>query len=416
MTICEFEGCKTESSFNFKGYPRKFCNKHKEPNMINVKDSTCIFENCINPAYYNYRGLRQKLYCLEHKLDNMINVKSKICEYGECTKQPCFNYKNNKIGKYCFEHKEPLMVDIKHKHCVYDNCNNRATHNFFGELTKYCFEHKLENMINVSSKKCLFENCIKYPIFNFLGETSGIYCSMHKLKNMVDVNTIKCLFENCKKIPSFNYENEKNAIYCFTHKLENMINVKIIKCKTPLCETKSNKNYEGFCLRCFIHTYPEKSTKRNYKTKEQNVVDYIKYKFPNLTIITDKIVKDGCSKKRPDVQIDLGYQVIIVEIDEKQHKNYDCSCQNKRLMELSQDYKHTPIIFIRFNPDDYMINGIKIESCWKLLKTGIMAINKTKETEWKNRLKCLKNQIDYWCNPNNITNKTIEVIQLYYDQ
>ena len=52
----------------------------------------------------------------------------------------------------------------------------------------------------------------------------------------------------------------------------------------------------------------------------------------------------------------------------------------------------------------------------KGVKTGIMAINKTKETEWKNRLKCLKNQIDYWCNPNNVTNKTIEVIQLYYDQ
>jgi hypothetical protein len=416
MTICEFEGCKTESSFNFKGYPRKFCKKHKEPNMLNVKDFTCIFENCINPAYYNYKDQTHKLYCLEHKLDNMINVKTKSCEYKECAKQPCFNYKNNKIGKYCFEHKEPLMVDIKHKHCIYDNCSNRATHNFFGKITNYCVEHKLENMINISSKKCLFKNCIKFPNFNFLGEKSGDYCSTHKLENMIDVGNIKCLYEKCRKSPSFNYENEKNAIYCYSHKLDDMINIKIVKCKTPLCETKANKNYEGFCLRCYVHTNPDKPIKRNYKTKEQNVSNYIKNEFQNLTIITDKIIQDGCSKKRPDIQIDLGYQIIIVEIDENQHKNYDCSCQNKRLMELSQDYNHRPIIFIRFNPDHYISDGIKIQSCWKILKSGIITINKTKEIEWNNRLKSLKNQIEYWCNPKNTTNKIIEIIELYYDQ
>ena len=45
-----------------------------------------------------------------------------------------------------------------------------------------------------------------------------------------------------------------------------------------------------------------------------------------------------------------------------------------------------------------------------------MVLDKTKEIEWNERLKNLKKQIEYWCNPNNITNKTIEVIQLYYDQ
>jgi len=416
MPICEFEDCKTESSFNFKGYPRKFCNKHKEPDMINVKDFICIFDNCKNPSYYNYNGLKEKLYCIEHKLENMINVKSKICEYKNCTKQPCFNYKNNIKGKYCFEHKEPLMVDIKHKHCIYEKCNNRATHNYFGKTILYCVEHKLNDMINVSSRKCLFENCKKYPNFNFLGEITGIYCSAHKLEKMIDVKNKKCIFENCKKSPNFNYSDETQGIYCCTHKLENMVNVNNKKCKTPLCETTSNSKYEDFCLRCYIHTYPDKPVLRNYKTKEQAVSDYIKNKFSNLTIVFDKIVKDGCSKKRPDIQIDLGYQVIIVEIDENQHKFYDCTCENKRLMEISQDYNHCPIIFIRFNPDEYISNGNKIKSCWKLLKNGIIVVDKLKETEWNERLKNLKKQIEYWCNPNNVTNKTIEVIQLYYNQ
>ena len=85
-------------------------------------------------------------------------------------------------------------------------------------------------------------------------------------------------------------------------------------------------------------------------------------------------------------------------------------------MEISQDYNHCPIIFIRFNPDEYTSNGIKIKSCWKLLKNGIIVVDKLKETEWNERLKNLKKQIEYWCNPNNVTNKTIEVIQLYYNQ
>ena len=68
MPICEFEDCKTESSFNFKGYPRKFCNKHKEPDMIDVKNTTCIYKECKTRANYNYRKTGKGLYCLKHKL------------------------------------------------------------------------------------------------------------------------------------------------------------------------------------------------------------------------------------------------------------------------------------------------------------------------------------------------------------
>jgi len=36
--------------------------------------------------------------------------------------------------------------------------------------------------------------------------------------------------------------------------------------------------------------------------------------------------------------------------------------------------------------------------------------------EWENRLNSLKNCVDYWINPENVTNKTIEIIQLFYDE
>ena len=94
---------------------------------------------------------------------------------------------------------------------------------------------------------------------------------------------------------------------------------------------------------------------------------------------------------------------------------YDCSCENKRIMELSQDVGHKPIVFIRFNPDDYDENEIRISSCWGLNNKGICVVKKSKNNEWIQRLNTLKEQLNYWINPDNITNKTIEIIQLFYD-
>ena len=127
-------------------------------------------------------------------------------------------------------------------------------------------------------------------------------------------------------------------------------------------------------------------------------------------------IQDGCSKRRPDLLLDLGYQVIIIEVDENQHINYDCSCENKRLMELSKDVGHRPIIFIRFNPDKYFnSDNKKIDSCWTYSKiNGHINVDRKHKKEWNKRLNSLEEQITYWLN--NKTDKTIEIIQLYFDQ
>ena len=85
-------------------------------------------------------------------------------------------------------------------------------------------------------------------------------------------------------------------------------------------------------------------------------------------------------------------------------------------MELSQDVGHRPIIFIRFNPDQYFdINNKKIASCWSYSKTNKnITLDKKHIKEWVNRLNNLKEQINYWLI--NKTEKTVEIIQLYFDQ
>jgi hypothetical protein len=85
-------------------------------------------------------------------------------------------------------------------------------------------------------------------------------------------------------------------------------------------------------------------------------------------------------------------------------------------MEISQDLGHRPIIFIRFNPDEYLNENENITSCWTYNKYGISVVKKSKIKEWNERLIKLENEINYWLNPSNISDKTINIINLFYDR
>ena len=185
-------------------------------------------------------------------------------------------------------------------------------------------------------------------------------------------------------------------------------------CKSEWCEKTKNKKYDDYCLFCYVNLFPDKPIVRNYKTKEKDVVDRVLNNFPNFTWIMDKRIKEGCSRRRPDLLLDMGSHIIIVEIDENAHTNYDCSCENKRLMEISQDLDFRPIVFIRFNPDDYIDKeGKKIRSCWKInRKTGLVVLDEKRVEEWNDRISVLVEQINYWIK--NRSEKMVEIVELYY--
>ena len=80
-------------------------------------------------------------------------------------------------------------------------------------------------------------------------------------------------------------------------------------------------------------------------------------------------------------------------------------------MEISQDLGHRPLVFIRFNPDDYANeHGKLIKSCWKLNALGIMQIIKGRETEWNERLENLKK----WIRQNGLENSIVFLGELFH--
>ena len=170
-----------------------------------------------------------------------------------------------------------------------------------------------------------------------------------------------------------------------------MIDVYNHKCKTKECYTFFTENkYKDYCVRCFIHTFPDEKVSKNYMIKENNVKEFLEEYFKDQNIIHNKPIAGGCSKKRPDFFIDLLTHCIIIEVDEDQHPYY--TCENKRMMLLFTDLGDRPIIFIRFNPDGYTINGIKYPSCFSYHKALGVPIIKHKKN-WNERLNLLKETI-----------------------
>jgi len=182
-------------------------------------------------------------------------------------------------------------------------------------------------------------------------------------------------------------------------------------CKNDFCETISSSKYNGYCFRCFINKFPDDIIVRNYRNKEFAVNQFILQNFENMNWICNKRIKKNGSKKRPDLFLDLDNKIIIIEIDENQHSNYNN--ESERINDIIEDVNNKPIVFIRFNPDSYIdTDGKKVDSCWGCIeKRGLLEI--MNKTEWDNRLKILKNVVNYWMN--NEFDNQIEIEYLFYD-
>lgn len=414
--VCQHKKCNNRSNFNYSDQLNGlFCSTHKLDGMIDIKRKICLFDTCSTRANFNYIGEKHGKYCNKHKLDDMVNISIKKCEIDNCINKAIYNIPKKSSPLYCEEHKLDDMIDVVINYCKFKNCTKRPNYNYQGVRPPiYCKEHKLDDMIDVAHILCTFDSCFIIACFNYEDQKIPLYCNSHKLDDMIDIKSKRCKFEDCLTRPNYNYPG-KTSLYCSVHKLDGMIDVIHKYCMMEHCNTMvSNLKYKGYCVRCFMYTYPNEPVSRNYKTKEKHVADYIAGHFGIYTLNFDIKIVGGCSRRRPDILLDFGDQVIIVEVDENQHKQYETTCENKRLMQLSQDIDHRPLVFIRFNPDSYKDNNDKtIKSCFQISKTtGILSIGKKKE--WNERLSALKDEIGIWVDKR--TDKMIEVISLYYDE
>lgn len=419
---CTEQGCSVKAAnYNEIGQSEGiYCAKHKKPGMVNVKmkeDKLCQNEEkCYSRPTYGYETDSVALRCATHKLDGMIDVKHKRCRHLGCKKSTSYGFESDKILTHCAEHKLEGMIDLKHKKCEIVGCNTSPSYGYEKDkIIRYCSLHKAIGTINLKHKKCEHSGCTTQPTFGLESDMTATHCALHKTKEMIDVEHKKCEHPECDKLPVYGFESDKVIKFCLEHKTDEMVDLKHKLCRQEGCGTQANRKYDNYCFRCYFYLNPDKPTIRNYKTKEKYITDFVLQNYPSMSWFVDKRVLCATSRRRPDILCDLGYQIIIIEVDENQHETYECSCENKRLMEISGDLEHRPIVFIRFNPDDYIDAESKnIKSCFKINYLGICEPDHS--SNLLHRLDMLKQTIDYWSNEENKTDKTVEIIQLFYDQ
>jgi hypothetical protein len=419
------------------GCKDKKVDSHIYTDVVSSYCVDCPHDNETRPSY-GFESMGKKTHCKEHaviyntnnpKVEQMVDLAHERCE--DCFKRAeSIHQKNEQDGdeyeyvkvprasyaiigeskpRYCGTCQD-IYIDVydTHKRCIkclenigcsnVKSCNltieqhNQLSRARFGlnKTEKYCKEHKEVGMCD-SSKLCL--HCTLRPSFGKKGFTP-IVC-------------LKCLHNRDE------YKDELHLYFNHTKK----------NCITPLCDV-SAKFYAPYCLRCHVFTYSvltynQKELDRvpKIKFKESEVFKFLNDKFKDkFTIVNDKRIDNTCSYRRPDIYIDLGFRAIIVEIDEGEHVYYNKTCENRRVMELWKDSGHNNLVIIRFNPDEYTDeNGQKHKSCWVKAKLG--GTYNPREghiKKWKERLTKLAETVEYYSNENNIVDKTVELVYLYY--
>jgi len=184
---------------------------------------------------------------------------------------------------------------------------------------------------------------------------------------------------------------------------------RISRCKThggaELCKAADcgktvgfKRKYDGYCVTCYTKTYPDRQVaQKNNKLKELAVVQYIVPMFADVKWQHDKRVPGSKNGYRPDLLGDFGNMVVIVDIDENGHRQYDESKEAERMKQLAMDLGDRPLVIIRFNPDSYVNKFTQqtVQSCWRKDANGVFMVPDEQTVPWTHRLLTLRDTITY---------------------
>ncbi len=369
MAKCSAKGCSVKNAvFAYhKSDEFKYCKAHSSEGMIDVKNKKCARPDCDSQPVFAYHKSDEFKYCKNHAAGDMIDVISKRCSHPGCDSQPVFAYHKSDEFKYCKNHAAGDMIDVKNVKCSSPGCKSQSVFAYRkSDEFKYCKKHAAGDMIDVISKRCARSDCDSInPVFAYHKSDEFKYCKAHSVEGMIDVIHKRCSHPDCESRPYFAYRKSDEFKYCKAHSVEGMIDVKNKRCVScGLFRAEKSKDY--MCSQCFMFNNPDHEFSRHYKTKELTFTRLLQQDLSEQGIecVLDSKISGGCSRRRPDVFIDMLTHVLIIEIDENQHLSYNESCEYVRTIELNEDIGHRPMYIIRLNPDSYKLDGKSVRGCF----------------------------------------------------
>ena len=239
----------------------------------------------------------------------MEDVKNKRCAHDGCNKiNPVFNVPGSTTGLYCAEHKKDGMVDVKNKRCANNGCETLCNFGFPGRAKTHCKQHIQPGMIVNPKRKC--STCKEPAIY---GVGVPIRCENHKEPD--DINHVE---RRC------------------------------VSCSLTMILNKDDK-----CQYCDPNEFNKTRLAKQNRVKQWLDANDIKYDS------CDRRIEHGqCFDYRPDFIFDCGTHMVVLEVDENQHKERAELCECVRMVNIFQSFG-MPTKFVRYNPDPYRINKLK---------------------------------------------------------
>jgi len=407
------ETCGKCASYGPNGEYASHCSPHGIELGMETVRSTCphvdhgATEPCGKFLCYGLEG-QSATHCAQHgsKIKDMVDVVSSRCLSGRinittgktCVVRPCYGFKGGS-ATHCATcgGLETGMENVYHPRC-------------------------LSGRIDITTNK----PCIKQPYYGRVGESPTHCTTCGKLeKDMEDVVHRKCVSgcidiatnKPCVKRVCYGFKGG-SATHCAPcgHKIKDMVNVISPRCL--ICDTiysgSTKKKFKGYCFPCFREKHPNELPVYNHNTKENAVGDFLKKVLLSqkvISIIYNKRIYCGNCYYQPDILIRCVGFIIIVEIDERQHRSYDPDEEKKRMQDIAASLGCDSVVFIRFNPDSYSKDGTYFPSCWKEDGNGILKVDN--ELAWNERLITLQKLIQQY-----LDNKVLgcKYEYLYYDK
>ena len=261
------------------------------------------------------------------------------CGRDDCpVKYPVFNILGQSKGRFCKEHAEPGMVDVKNTRCHSAGCSIRPTFDVVGGKGRFCKEHAEPGMVDVKNRRC--EQCPTHARYGIPAKEASA-CARHVKAGMIVDPRRTCSHAKCTQTGT--HELDKKRL-CEAHAPPEATNLALEPCTScTLLYVLTN----GLCENC----NPE-AVKRARHEKELHVKGLLD--FAGLKYEThDRVLEGGaCGLERPDFVFDAGGHMVVLEVDENQHRGYACLCEQQRMVNVSQALG-MPTRFVRYNPDAF---------------------------------------------------------------
>jgi hypothetical protein len=404
---CAFEKCNKHPHFGLPGGKRTHCSTHAPAGSVdltNNKDKRCVTDGCNHPPTFGFLG-HKPTHCSTHAPAGAVDAVSTLCMADGCKYLRRFGAPGE-YPTHCRKHAPVGAVDLvnKRKCCAFEGCIKDPHYGKPGGKRTHCSTHAPAGSVDLTNnkdKRCAADGCLRTPTFG-LPEQKPMHCRHHAPVGTVNVTYKQCAAEGCGILPLFGLPGGKPT-HCSTHKPAGAVDLYSKKCTAEGCvDTRANPRCIAaghvMCMRCFVFTFPDHKLGRAARVKERHVADALRAGLPDdiaAGIVLDRRVDGGCSRRRPDVRIERGSHSVIVEIDEDQHETYDCTCNNKRTMQLYQDLGYRPLVMIRFNPDRFVDRSGKVHpSCFTRDKHGLPRVAPRKTKEWAARLRELVRAVE----------------------